>query len=297
MDDEVSRSLDVSIFETDDALDRIRFLDFFRYCDDTLDEMLGYLARRTPWIRPSDTGRSTNCLINQAGIWVHKRERGFHNYALPYSWDVRLGHKTRDAAVEELDDALDPSEVRRLLDAVGYAGRPPRESDDRLVAFYTADAPVPAGELRAFLGDLLPREAIPTSFVRLDDLPLAPSGKVDRDALPRPGSGLPVVEEAFRAPASALEVALASLWCEILGLETVGADDDFFELGGDSMHCIQIVSAARLKGWVFEPRDLFANPTISALAEVVSTQARGPASAASATTSELAELEAQFGGG
>ena len=66
-------------------------------------------------MRPSDTGRSTNCLINDVGIYVHQRERGYHNYALPYSWDVRLGQKTRDEAIEELRDEIDMSRVRRIL--------------------------------------------------------------------------------------------------------------------------------------------------------------------------------------
>ena len=66
-----------------------------------------------PGSGPTDTGRSTNCLVNVAGIYVHRLERGFHNYALPYSWDVRLGHKTRAEALEELDDDLDEAEVSR----------------------------------------------------------------------------------------------------------------------------------------------------------------------------------------
>ncbi|HUE84488.1 MAG TPA: amino acid adenylation domain-containing protein, partial [Vicinamibacterales bacterium] len=63
MDDAVARALDVRIFETDAVLDRIRFVDFYRYCDASLDEILEHVARHTPWIRPTDTGRSTNCLI------------------------------------------------------------------------------------------------------------------------------------------------------------------------------------------------------------------------------------------
>ena len=104
VDDEVARSLDVSMFRDDRVWEEVELVDFYRYCDDSLEEMLAYLDRKVPWVRPEDTGRSTNCLINDTGIYVHKRERGFHNYELPYSWDVRLGHKTRAEALAELDD-------------------------------------------------------------------------------------------------------------------------------------------------------------------------------------------------
>ena len=112
------------VFDDDRVFDEIEFLDFYRYVDVDLAELYRYLEANAPWVRPADTGRSTNCLINVAGIQVHLRERGYHNYAEPYSWDVRLGHKTRDEALEELDDevagGVDDPEVRLLLDTVGY---------------------------------------------------------------------------------------------------------------------------------------------------------------------------------
>ena len=102
-----------------------------------LDDLYRYLAAETVWKRPADTGRSTNCLINDAGIYVHKKTRGFHNYALPYGWDVRLGHKRREAAMKELDDEIDVGRVRRILREVGYElparGRPLREAPRGLV--------------------------------------------------------------------------------------------------------------------------------------------------------------------
>ena len=82
--------------------------------------MLSYLEQKVTWVRPKDTGRSTNCLINDVGIFIHQQERGFHNYALPYSWDVRMGHKDREAAMEELDDQIDEDNVRTILEEIGY---------------------------------------------------------------------------------------------------------------------------------------------------------------------------------
>jgi hypothetical protein len=85
-----------------------------------MEEIFSYLGREVPWVRPRDTGRSTNCLINDVGIYVHKKERGYHNYELPYSWDVRLGHRTHDGAREELNDAIDVDHVRKTLAEIGY---------------------------------------------------------------------------------------------------------------------------------------------------------------------------------
>ena len=210
MDDAVSRLLDVKIFATDEVLDGIRFVDFYRYCDVTLDDLLAYVAEHTPWIRPPDTGRSTNCLINQAGIFVHRTERGFHNYALPYSWDVRLGHKDRDTVVKELDDELDPAAIRQMLDDVGYRERPARPST-RLIAYYTAASDLPVSEFQHTLAQSLPREAIPSAYVRLDRMPMTPNGKIDRRGLPEPPDERPLLSRAFVAPRTPVEEQLADV--------------------------------------------------------------------------------------
>lgn len=297
MDDVVARELDVRLFETDAVLDRMRFVDFYRYCDASLDEILGHVATHTPWIRPTDTGRSTNCLINQAGIYVHTTERGFHNYAMPYSWDVRLGHKERDAAVAELDDALDPVEIRDMLERVGYHPRGAATQEARLVAYYTAVGDIPAAELRRFLEASLPREVIPVAFVRLNRLPLAPSGKVDRAALPQLVPQRASIANIRVAPRTDTERVLAEAWSEVLDITPIGIRDDFFELGGDSMQCIQIVAAARARGVTFAPRDLFSHPTIAELAQVAGrVETETAVRAATATATEFAELLDEFGG-
>ena len=136
--DAVSTLLDTEHFADERIFEEVRVIDFYRYCPVDLDEMLHYLKTRLPWVRPADTGRSTNCLINDVGIHVHKRERGYHNYALPYSWDVRLGHKTREAALDELDDDIDEARVQGILDELGYTCRAPAgEAERRLALYYT----------------------------------------------------------------------------------------------------------------------------------------------------------------
>lgn len=267
MDDAVSQHLDVSLFEDDAIFDEVRFVDFYRYTDVPLEEMYRFLETRPPWVRPKDTGRSTNCLINEAGIWVHKRERGFHNYALPYSWDVRLGHKVRDEALAELNDDLDPATVRAKLDEVGYDERAKLEQQraPRLAAYYVSDRTLSFNELRDFLAQRLPDFMVPSHLIRLDALPLTPNGKVDRDALPSP-EGRKTSGHAPTRPLTSQETQLSVIWREVMGLDEVGPEDDFFELGGDSILAIQIVSRARREGLGLQAGDIFRAPTIAQLA-------------------------------
>ena len=191
---------------------------------------------------------------------MHKAERGFHNYAMPYSWDVRLGHKQREAAVAELHDVLDPAAVRDMLDRVGYRPRAATSDDTRLVAYYTSRQEIPGSELRRFLEQSLPRDVIPAAFVRLDRMPLASSGKVDRASLPQPETLRPTLAGVCVSPRTETERLLADVWSDVLDVRPIGVHDDFFELGGDSMQCIQIVAAARARGVVFVPRDVFVHP-------------------------------------
>ena len=73
-------------------------------------------------------GRSTNCLINQVGIYVHKKEQGYSNYAFPYSWDVRMGHKTREASLDEINEEIDENEDEIFNTEVNNNEIPPNNS-------------------------------------------------------------------------------------------------------------------------------------------------------------------------
>ncbi|MEW2165596.1 non-ribosomal peptide synthase/polyketide synthase [Streptomyces sp. NPDC007084] len=123
--------------------------------------------------------------------------------------------------------------------------------------------PDPA-ELRAFLSHTLPDHLVPAIVVPLDRLPLGATGKLDRRALPDPewsaGTG------TGRPPATPAERTLAAIWCQALGVPEVGADDNYFTLGGDSVLGIQIVSAARRAGLALSPRHLFTHQTLAELA-------------------------------
>ena len=114
--------------------------------------------------------------------------------------------------------------------------------EKRLVAYVVArpQSPPPAHDLRGFLKERLPEHMVPAVFVRLDALPLTPSGKVDRRALPAPGRTRSDLERAFVAPRDALELQLAHLWEEVLNVRPIGVADNFFELGGHSMAAVRL---------------------------------------------------------
>jgi amino acid adenylation domain-containing protein/non-ribosomal peptide synthase protein (TIGR01720 family) len=269
IDDAVNRLLDGSCFQNDAIFEEVQFLDFYRYCDVSLEEMLSYLENKAPWIRPSDTGRSTNCLINDAGIYVHKKERGFHNYAFPYSWDVRMGHKTRDAALAELNDKIDEAGVHRMLNEVGYSLKNndlAEETSERLVAYFVGSSDIDGATLRQKLSRLLPGNMVPSYFVQLDEMPLTSNGKLNSDALPAPRDPVTQSETEYTAPRGEAEALLTEIWQRILRLNRVGTHDNFFDLGGDSIMAIQIVARANEAGLGLTPGLLFSHPTISELA-------------------------------
>jgi len=142
------------------------------------------------------------------------------------------------------------------------------EARARIVAYVVpvGDRPPDAQELRSFLDRRVPQYMIPSLFVPLDALPRTPNGKVDRSALPVPGRS--AAADTYVPPRTEVEAILASIWSEVLGLPRVGVNDDFFELGGDSILSIQVVTRARRHDLQIEPRQVFEHSTIALLAAV-----------------------------
>ncbi|HET7461936.1 MAG TPA: amino acid adenylation domain-containing protein [Longimicrobium sp.] len=163
----------------------------------------------------------------------------------------------------------------------------------RLVAYAQAHrdpAPSPR-EMREFLRELLPDFMVPGAFVFLPALPLTPGGKVDRRALPAPGDAA-APARAWRAPSTAAEQVLAEVWAAVLGRERVGADDNFFELGGDSILAVQALSRAAQAGVKLTPRQLFAHPTLAALAQAAQLEPECGGTPASPSTPAAASATA-----
>ena len=158
------------------------------------------------------------------------------------------------------------------LQKVVVVARDDVPGDRRLVAYVVPkEEPAPTtSELRRFLKEKLPEYMMPSVFVTLDTLPLTPSGKVDRRALPAPVGVRPELERAFVAPRTPVEEELASVWAQLLGIERVGIYDDFFELGGHSLLATQLLSRVRETFQVEVPlHSFFEAPTVTGLAALI----------------------------
>ena len=154
-----------------------------------------------------------------------------------------------------------------------YAIRRSWASEEKIVsrsleplAQESVSASIPTLDLRNFLARKLPGYMIPSSFVRLDSLPLNSNGKLDREALPPPGRLLPEMSRSFIPPRTDTERVLAGIWKQVLRLDEVGVQDNFFELGGDSIATIQVVAKAKQAGLHFIPKQMFQSQTIAELA-------------------------------
>ena len=167
--------------------------------------------------------------------------------------------------LEEIETAL--SQHPAIEQSVVIA-REEKPGDRRLVAYIVHKElpPVASEDLRRFLKELLPDYMLPSAFVQLDALPLTPSGKVDRRALPSADSSRLPLAKVFVAPASPAEKLLSGVWAQVLGLETVGVHDNFFDLGGDSIRSIEVSALARKAGLSVSIEHLFEHQTVYELA-------------------------------
>jgi amino acid adenylation domain-containing protein len=169
---------------------------------------------------------------------------------------------------------IEPGEIEAMLvrhPGVGQAAVIAREDQagDKFLAAYVVpsqDGPIDAAGLRAHLGASLPDYMVPSAYVVLERLPLTPNGKLDRRALPAPE----VTAASVRGARTPQEEILCALFAEVLGVDRVGIDDNFFALGGHSLLAIRLISRIRSRtGHDLPLRLLFERRTVAALAEAI----------------------------
>ncbi len=155
------------------------------------------------------------------------------------------------------------------VEAAVMLAREDEPGQKRLVAYVTLSGEGGAeavGGLRAALQTRLPEYMVPAAFVIMEALPLTPNGKVDRRALPAPEAG-DAESAPYVAPRNAAERAICEVWQEVLRRERVGIEDNFFNLGGDSILSIRVVSLLKARGLSVEIRDIFQHQTVALLAQ------------------------------
>jgi nonribosomal peptide synthetase CepB len=196
---------------------------------------------------------------------------------------------------------VEPGEVEAVL-----AGQPGVDQsvvvarDGRLIGYVVSDGDVDPARLRDQVARVLPEHMVPADVIALAALPVTANGKVDRDALPDPDFSGRV---SYREPRTEVERVLCELFAEVLGLERVGVDDSFFELGGDSIYSVKLAARAQRAGMAFTVVEVFEHRTPAGLATIVDQggePAAGPADPAADSAlldlaqDEIEEFEAEF---
>lgn len=171
---------------------------------------------------------------------------------------------------------IEPGEIESKLS--GHPGikeasvivREDKPGNQRLAAYVVVkkNETVSDDDLKNFLRESLPEYMVPNAFVFLEQLPILPNGKIDRAALPFPEVNFITEGNEFTEPKLPVETILANIWKEVLGLERISINDNFFRLGGDSIISIQIISKANQMGVKITPKQIFKHQTISSLANV-----------------------------
>jgi non-ribosomal peptide synthase protein (TIGR01720 family) len=176
---------------------------------------------------------------------------------------------------------IEPEEIQFALNRHAQisqsvvVAREDRRGEKQLVAYVVPkDSAAPAvDDLRSFLGKHLPDYMVPWKFVFLEALPLTPNGKIDRQALPVPDA----VEKQYVTPRNSIEQELSRIWASVLAIAEPGINENFFELGGDSILGIQVVARANQAGMNLVTRQIFQHQTIAELAAVAQDGAKARA--------------------
>jgi amino acid adenylation domain-containing protein len=179
---------------------------------------------------------------------------------------------------------IEPGEIESTLsqhpqvESVVVVGREDDSGEKRLIAYVVATNLPSTAELRQYLYQILPSYMMPSMFVFLDQLPLTPSGKIDRLSLPAAARNIAQIQDKMSAPRTLLEELLARIWIDVLelgeslnkGVSQVNIHDNFFDMGGHSLISIQLINKIRSTFQIEMPlRQLFESPTIAGLAEYI----------------------------
>jgi amino acid adenylation domain-containing protein len=189
----------------------------------------------------------------------------------------RIDHQVKIRGVRiELGEIEAVLAQHPLVKDVVVTAREDKQDNKRLVAYLVLTQPdeqrIGIEELRAYLKEHLPQDMLPAAFVFLDAIPVSSNGKADRAALPVPDSTRPDLETGYIAPRTEQEEQLVQIWSEVLGLDSIGVQDNFFDLGGASIQSLQAVNKANEIGIPLTPEMLFEYQTIAELTSVLNTK-------------------------
>lgn len=239
-----------------DSVKRIKFLDYFLYDDINKNDLITFLEKNSIWKQSVDTGScSSNCLINDAGIYVHTKEKKYHNYAKPLSWSVRMNLISRQDALKAINtETLNFCDIKKTLDKLEYNSYNTIKdcvvvyknvnSNNIIVAFIVLSNDMDTGKLKNYLVRKLPSYMIPHYYIVTNELPLTNNGKIDYDYLH--DMFFAYIQQnniCYEEKTEESEIKiLRKMWENILGHSNFSNDDSFFDIGGDSLTTLLLIA-------------------------------------------------------
>jgi hypothetical protein len=274
----------------ENAVENIQFVDFFRYFNTPVHKIREYLSQKG-WVPPRDTGFcSSNCRINDVGIYMYLKEEGYHFYAAPLSWDIRLGQLSREAGLNEMVFEGDMQQVSHILEEIGYytasnlkdavvLNKEDENGNNFLCAYIVPETEISLVEieLREYLSRELPDYMIPSYFIQVNEIPLTASGKIDKKALLEIEPTSLQMSVTYVEPRDEKEKLMANLCKEVFKLDKIGVYDNFFSLGATSFSIIQLNNKLKVEFKKDIPvLTMFEYPTISSLLDNMNLETPAP---------------------
>ncbi|MVO98166.1 non-ribosomal peptide synthetase [Paenibacillus lutrae] len=211
-----------------------------------------------------------DCPLNSAGKWYRTGDLarwlpdGTVECLGRIDHQVKIrGHRIELGEIE--------AQLRRMcsVDDAAVVTRQAADGSQQLCAYIASRESLTVSGLRDELSSFLPGYMIPAHFVQLAAMPLMPSGKIDRLALPAPEGFTAALGVDYAAPRTERERLLAAVWEDVLGVQNIGIRDNFFDLGGDSVKALQVAARLQRHGYEAELKELFRRPTIEKLADAL----------------------------
>lgn len=267
IDKDIYSHIDIDVVKNGSAFDKVILIDFYRYQDITNENMIAYLNEKDDYWKKRTTSAiySTNCPIKQVGDYYHEKTKGFHYYGSATSWEKRLNHINLEGVKADLRYKVTKSGFYNFSRKVGFfKGAEDKIYNKYICAYYVSEQHLTKSDLRDGLSKILPSYMIPSYFIQLDKIPLTSNGKLDKSLLPDIKK-ISDSQEEYVEPSNEAEMNLAEVWAEVLGVDRVGINDNFFNLGGDSIKAIQIIALIQKYNYKLGVGDLLQYSTIREL--------------------------------
>lgn len=266
--DYVTENMDEVYKVTEEMLNSVTFLDFYRYYDTNKQEIYHYLKKECSfWTQPEDTGKcSSNCLINDVGIYLQQRMHGYDNYTSKDCWEARLSLNQQKKGFQFGD--VDIVKVSEILKKIGYEENYlniPYENQ-LLKAYYTSEHEIDEEELKKYLKEELLDYMIPAKMVRLDEIPLTQNKKVDYIKLSEKNRK---ANETTKTK-NKIEERIIEMFRNIIHIDNINVTDSFMDIGGNSLNVLNLISQIYNEFEVeLDLGELFHESTVEAIARLI----------------------------